>query len=401
MRETAGPWGEGDRLAILVVNWQDRLNPQAGGAEVHLHEIFGRLASRGHGVTLLVSGWEGGAERDTVDGMRVHRTGRRHTFPLTVVGAYRRRLGGERFDLLVEDINKLPLLSPLWAAAPVVGLVPHLFGTTAFREASWPVAATVWSVERLVPLVYRSVPFQVISHSTARDLAHRGIDPGRIEVIHPGVDHAVYHPDPAVEPFPSPTAVHVGRLKRYKGLDVVFRAVALLRARGIPLRLLVAGRGDDRRRLEAAAAREGVEGAVEFLGYVSEERKRELLRRAWVHVYPSPKEGWGIANVEAAACGTPSVASDSPGLRESVVDGETGFLVPHGRPEAWADRLARVCGDEALRARLREGAIRHASRFSWERAADETERSLLRLRGSRRADGAPRRASPSGERRDG
>lgn len=383
----------GRRMRILVVNWQDRRNPQAGGAEVHLHEIFGRLAAHGHTVTLLASGWRGCPSREEVDGLDVHRAGGRHTFPAAALRAYRSRLRRERFDLVVEDINKLPLYTPLWAGAPVVGLVPHLFGTTAFREASWPVAATVWAAERLMPLVYRGTSMQAISRSTADDLVRRGFRRGAIRIIYPGVDHDVHRPGPGVSPFPEPTAVHVGRLKRYKGLDVAFRALRLLDGRGVPLRLLVAGRGDDERRLRRVARDEGVERRVEFLGYVSQERKVELLRRAWVNIYPSPKEGWGMTNVEAAACGIPTVASDAPGLRESVVDGETGFLVAHGDEAAWADRLEILCTDERLRRRLAQGALRHAARFSWERAAEETEDALL---AAARAGSAPREG-PVGE----
>jgi len=376
-----------------VVNWQDRENPMAGGAELHLHETFGRLAARGHRVTLLVSGFEGAEPRVRLDGMDVLRTGRRYTFPLRVRSGYRRLRATSTFDLVVENLNKLPLLAPAWMDEPVVALVNHLFGRTAFREAPWPVAATVWSAERLIPVVYRSTPFHAVSESTADDLAARGIDRSRIEVIPGGIDHGFFRPDPGVGRFPEPTLVYVGRLKRYKGLDVVLRALALVHERGIEARLLVAGSGDDRARLEEVAEAETPGDAVEFLGYVSEERKRELLRRGWMNVYPSPKEGWGLTNIEAAACGTPTVASDSPGLRESVLDGRTGFLVRHDSPEAWAASLARLCADAACREELSRGALEYAARFSWERTADRTEASLLAHRAARRGAGRGGRAS--------
>ena len=350
----------------------------AGGAEVHLHELFGRLADRGHAVTLLASGWEGAPSRARLDGIDVHRVGRRWTFPLHV-GRGWRRLRERGFDVVVENINKLPLLTPLWMEPPVVGLVNHLFGRTAFREASWPVASVVVAAERLLPHVYRDTPFHAVSRSTADDLVRRGVDRSRIEVVYGAVDHEVYRPDPEAGRFERPTLVYVGRLRRYKELDVVLRAVGRMTGGGDGARLLVAGKGDDRERLEAAARQEGVEDRVDFLGWISEERKVELLRRAWVNVYPSPKEGWGLTNLEAAACGTPTVASDSPGLRESVVDGETGFLVPHADPGAWARRLEEVLADPALRERLGDGARRHAARYTWSRTADETEASLERI----------------------
>ena len=373
--------GASDRpLRLLVINWQDRLNPQAGGAEVHLHEIFGRLARMGHRVRLLVSGWPGAPTRERVDGMPVQRCGGRYSFPLRVLPAYRRLRRETSFDLVVEDINKLPLFTPLWTRTPVVALVPHLFGTTAFREESFPVAGGVWLAERAMPLAYRTVPFQAISESTAADLEARGFDAERIEVIHPGIDHERYFPSPEVGRYEEPTLVTVGRLKRYKGLDVVLHALRQLSDDGCDARWLIAGRGDDRDRLERLIARLGLEDRVRFLGFVSAERKIELLRRAWVHVYPSPKEGWGITNVEAAACGTPTVASDSPGLRESVADGSSGYLSPHGDPVAWARYLGRVLGSAETRESLSRGAIEHARGFSWKAAAEETERSLLRAR---------------------
>lgn len=364
-----------------MVNWQDRLNPQAGGAEVQLHETFGRLAERGHRITLLVSGWNGARPREEVDGMRVVRTGRRYSFPLFAWRRWWSELRHEPFDLLVEDVNKFPLFTSLWRGPPLVLQVPHLFGSVAFQQESWPVAATVWAGERLMPPIYRGVRIHAASESTARDLVERGFSRDRIRVIHNGVDHSFYRPDEGVERASEPTIVYVGRLKEYKELDVVLEALALLADRGRNLRLRIAGKGDDRSRLEDRCRELGLEGRVEFLGYVTEERKRRLLRTAWVSVYPSPKEGWGITNIEAAACGTPAVASDSPGLRESVADGVSGILVPHEDREAWAGALERLVDDPDLRGRLADGARRHARRFSWERAAAETEEDLYRVLG--------------------
>src|SRR2546429_8859898 len=100
----------------------------------------------------------------------------------------------------------------------------------------------------------------------------------------------------------------------------------------------------------------GLGEAARFLGSVSETDKRRLLRRAWAAVRASPKEGWGISNVEAAACGTPALASDSPGLRESVRHAETGFLVPHGDARALADPMLALTADPPRVARLGSAA---------------------------------------------
>jgi len=142
--------------------------------------------------------------------------------------------------------------------------------------------------------------------------------------------------------------------------------------------LEIAGQGDDRARLERTAAELGLDGAVRFLGFVPEADKRALLRRAWAVVFPSPKEGWGITNVEAAACGTPALASDSPGLRESVVHGQTGYLVPHGNPIDLAARMVQLALEPATVATLGRQGRTFAEGLSWERAARATEAHLQR-----------------------
>jgi glycosyltransferase involved in cell wall biosynthesis len=362
-----------------VVNWQDRQNPRSGGAEIHLHEIFGRLAARGHEVSLLVSSWDDAPSHVELDGMDVHRIAGRHSFPLAVPGYYRRRLRRRRFDVVIEDLNKVPLFTPTWAGAPVVLLVHHLFGRTAFEEASIPVAGATWLLERPLPALYRGLPVQAVSESTAQDLVQRGFRRERIEIIENGVDLEFYAPDAAQPRFEEPTMLYLGRLKRYKRVDLVIRAVARLRQRGVRVRLIIAGQGDQRSELEQLTATLQLQQHVEFAGFVSEERKRELFRRSWVHVLASPKEGWGISNIEAAACGTATVASNSPGLRDSVQPGETGYLVPHGNVDALADRLRSILQDPILRDELGAGARRFAERFSWERSADRTEAHLARV----------------------
>ena len=364
-------------MKLLVVNWQDRLNPQSGGAEIHVHETFGRLAERGHRVALLVSGFAGAAQRERLDGMEVHRVGGRHTFGARAPGYYRRHLAAERFDAVVEALNKVPVFSPLWTGRPTVLLVHHLFGATAFREASLPLAAATWLLERPLGPVYRRVPAQAISRSTAEDLVDRGLHPGEIRVIYPGMDLGFYTPPPAPARLPEPTFLYLGRLRRYKGIHFVLRAVAALRDRGTHVRLLVGGKGDHEPELRKLAAELRLDDRVEFLGFVSEERKRELFRTVWANVFPSPKEGWGITNLEAAACGTPTVASDSPGLRESVLDGRTGTLVPHGDVPALAAALEALAKDPARVEVLGREALDFAGQFTWQRTAEETEAHLL------------------------
>jgi len=363
-------------MNILAVNWQDLENPHAGGAEIHFFEIFGRLAEAGHRVRLVCSGWTGAPPTATVKGIEVQRSGRRNSFALVGRRAVRRAIAAERPDIVVEDVNKLPLFLASMTELPFCVLVPHLFGETAFQEAPWPMAAAVWLGERPLPRAYGRAGFHAISESTRDDLVARGVPPGKIRGIHPGVDGRRYCPSPSVPRSTEPRFLYVGRLKRYKGIGLAIQALELARRSRSDLRLDIAGTGDHRPALERLAAELGQTEAVTFHGFVSEERKISLLRTAWANLFPSPKEGWGITVVEAAACGTPSLASDSPGLRDSVRHMETGYLVPHGDVEVLASRMLELAGDPQLVSRLGAGARALAESLTWERTADETEAQL-------------------------
>ncbi len=359
-------------MRILLVNWQDRENPQAGGAEIHLHEIFGRLAAGGDDVRLLCGGWPGCPPRAVLDGIEVHRVGTRHTFPFVAHRYYKVHLA-DWADVLVEDINKVPLYTPRWGAKRVVALIPHLFGSTAFQELPAPLAAAVWTAERPLGFAYRGIPFEAISDSTADDLVGRGIKRELVKVIYPGIDTAAFTPNPA-ERSVTPVFAYLGRLKKYKGVQFAIRAFAAL---GMPNAVLeIAGAGDYRPALETLAASLDLGGRVKFLGRISEQDKLALLRRAWALVFASPKEGWGITNLEAAACATPVVASNSPGIRETVRDGTTGFLVPHGDVAAMAAAMRRFAESRDLVATFGHAARTFAEGFTWERAASDTRRHL-------------------------
>lgn len=272
-------------------------------------------------------------------------------------------------DVLIEDLNKIPLYTPRWGGAPVVGLVHHLFGRTIFREAPLPMAAAVWVAERAIPVSYRNVPFEAVSESTADDLVARGIRRENITVIYNGIDTTFFTPVPAARST-DPVFAYVGRLKKYKGIDIVIQAFA--RADIPHARLEIAGSGDYSDELERLAAALGLGDRVRFLGYISPEEKRGLLRRAWASVFASPKEGWGLTNLETAACGTPVIASDSPGLRESLIDGKTGILVRHGDIPAMAGAMGRIAASPTLVANMGSSGRRFAERFTWEKSAEDT-----------------------------
>jgi len=361
--------GEGT-LRILMLNERDLAHPLAGGVEVHLEEIASRLHDR-HGIetTVLCAGFEGGAADETRRGIRYLRDGDRgFSYYARLPGRARRELECGGYDLVVENLCKLLFFSPLYlSGVPRLALVHHLFGLSAFRQVSVPIATYVALTEALLPIAYRSWPFVVVSPSTRDDLVRRGLPRRNIRVIPNGLDHERFHPGP-LDPR-NDLVLFVGRLEHYKGVDVLLEAWPRVLAKRPGARLVLVGAGSGEAELRRRASSGGLSASVSFEGFVSEEEKIGWLRRATVLAQPSHKEGWGLTVLEANACGTPVVATAVPGLRDSVRDGKTGLLVARGDSAALADGLVRVLEDPALRAELARGALAWARRFRWDDVA--------------------------------
>lgn len=358
--------------SVLLINWRDTRNPEAGGAETYYHEIFSRLASRGLSVTVLAHRFRGAAREEVVDGVRVVRTGSRWLFNVAAVPWVLRH--ARRFDLIIEDLNKIPFFTPLFVRQRRLHLVMHFFGTAIFREVFFLPALYVFCAERVVRLVYRNERFVAISRSTCDEISSFCRKPAA--VVEPGIDTRFYHPCSPKSRYP--TILCVTRLKRYKNVQFLIRSLSRIRERIPQARLIIAGSGEYRRVLERIAREQGLEEAVEFTGFVSRERKRELLSQAWVFVNPSVKEGWGISTIEAALCGTVTVASDVAGLRDSVRDGETGWLFRYGDSAHFCERTLLVLCDNALRDRMQERAREFALGFDWELIARSMEAQVRR-----------------------
>jgi glycosyltransferase involved in cell wall biosynthesis len=325
---------------------------------------------------MLVSRFPGCADEAKIDGVPVRRVGAWWNANFTVARAAARELQRDPYDVVLEDVNKIPFFMPLRTRTPVVVLVPHLFGGTIFRETNPAFASYVWAMERPIPRVYRRSWFVPMSDSTRRDLVARGIAPARTVVVHAGFDFAGYDLPSPPPRRATPTLVHLGRLMRYKSADVAVRALAHVRAEIPNARLAVAGDGPELPRLRRLAARLGVAGAVDFLGYLAHADKVRLLWESHVLLNPSPKEGWGLTVIEANACGMPVVASRRPGLVDSVRDGDTGILVPYGDARAFAQAALSYLRDPVRRDRDGARGRDWARGFTWEEAVLQTERVL-------------------------
>ena len=355
-------------MKILVFNWQDIRNPFGGGAEIHLHEIFKRLAAQGHDVTLFCSMFPGALHEESIDGIRVIRQGSRLLFNYSVPREYRRRFRHEHYDIVVDDLNKIPFYSPLFVREPLLGMVLHLFGTSIFRETILPAAAYVYLTERLALSVYRKTPIAVISESTRQEMLAHGYPDANIHNVRVAVNHAMYRTtgDPKA---PVPTVGYLGRIKKYKSVDHLLRAFAIVRREIPDARCIVIGDGDGKPALERLAGELHLGASCTFTGYLPIDEKVRLINTMHLVVNTSAKEGWGLTVTEANACGVPVIASNVPGLRDAVLDGKTGLLYEFGNVDQLAGMMVRVLKDERLRSAYAREAQAYSRTFSWDDCA--------------------------------
>jgi len=358
-------------MRILAFNWQDIKHPLGGGAEVHFHEIFSRIAELGHEVTLFCSSFPGATRRERIDGIEVIRKGGRNTFNFWVALKYWTTFRSQHFDVVIDDINKIPFFTPLFVRKPLVGIAHHLFGKTVFLETHFFAALYVYLSEKLIKCFYCRTPFLVVSESTRGEFRQLGFPDENLILVPNCIDSNVYRVT-GVEKSRIPLVGYFGRLKKYKSIDHLLRAFQIVRKDFPEARLKIVGDGDDRIRLEKIVGELDLGGSVEFTGYVSVEKKIEYLQEMHFVVNSSSKEGWGLTVLEANACGTCVIASDVPGLRDSVIDGETGILYEYGNIEQLAQKISHLLHDQQLRKRLSDNAFEWSKKFRWEDSAKKT-----------------------------
>lgn len=354
---------------ILVINWQDIRNPLGGGAEVHFYEIFKRIVAKGHQVTLLCCAHRDLPGEEEIDGIKIIRSGHRNFFNFHVPWLYRKYRKANHYDIVIDDINKIPFYSPLFVNEPLIGIIHHLFGASIFIESSLPVAIYVALAERLIPKIYRHISMAVVSNSTKLELVQKGFSADQIDLVYNAVDRDAYHylPDRKAS---APLVGYLGRIKRYKSVNHLIQAFEIVR-RAIPeAKLLIIGDGDHLPELKKLVVRLKLDQTVTFAGALQHDQKIDSLNQMWLAVNPSPKEGWGLTVIEANCCGVPVIAANSPGLRDSVVAGKTGLLYPYGDYQRLAELIIEVIQKNELRNYFSKECMTWAQQFDWERSAE-------------------------------
>lgn len=351
---------------ILVLNWRDTKHQEAGGAEVYVHELAKRWIDAGHRVTLFC-GSDGNSSRyEYHNGMEIIRRGGFYFVYIWAFFYYLVKFRG-KYDVVIDCQNGIPFFTPLYVREPVYCVMHHVHQDIFAQYLPAPLAAFASFLEaKFMPWAYKNVQFIAVSNSTKQEMLELGITGAGIEIVHNGVDISKLHPGKKTT---DPVILYLGRLKAYKSIHHLIEAFQRVLESVPNARLVIAGTGEEESRLKKIATGLHLSSKIVFLGKVNEKKKLQLLQSAWVFVNPSMKEGWGITTIEANACGTPVVASDVPGLRESVNNPDTGYLVQYGDIHEMADRIIAILSDQQLRAEMHTKSRRWARGFSWQNSA--------------------------------
>ena len=273
-------------------------------------------------------------------------------------------------------MNGLPFFTPIFTDTPSTLLIHHVQAGQWFSEASGLVSHLGWWIEgRVAPFLYRHHPIITVSPTTRDALIALGYPAEHIHIVYNGIS-GTSRPlaigdlnSSQLEKAPR-RIVYVGRLKRYKRIDLLVHAAAELKATRPDLRLDIAGDGDQHGTLIALIEKLGLGAWVTVHGPVDEETKANLLSAGTVFGIASMQEGWGLTVLEANLQGCPAVAYNVPGLSVAIRHGETGLLAADDRQFVHALAFFLDHADERARFALR--ARQWAQSFSWDSCASET-----------------------------
>jgi len=346
-------------MNILIFNWRDIKNPLAGGSEIYFHELAKRWALQGNKVTIICSGWRGCKKDEIIDGIKIVRVGNDRTlYFLAPFSYWKLKI---KPDLVIDVENGIPFFSPLFAKAKKFLHIHHVHKDIWFKELTIPLALLGRFLEtKIMPLIYSKVGVITLSKSSKFEIEKEGL--GKvIGIVNPGISFAKYKKFGRSE---NPSILFLNRIKKYKGLDVLLRAVEDLKRQNLIPDVWVAGNGSELKIMKNYATKHNLSN-VKFFGRISEEKKQELMQKAWIFVNPSFKEGWGIVNIEANYFGTPIIGSDVGGIRDSVINGKTGLLFEYGNSEDLKKKIKLLLKNKKIRDRMSKNAKIFARKFDW------------------------------------
>lgn len=365
-------------MRVLIFNWRDLRHDWAGGGEVYVHELAKRWVKAGHKVTLFCGQNFGTPlpEQEMIDGVKIIRRGGRFSLYVWAFWYYMRKLR-KVVDVVVDVQNGIPFFTPFYSLKPKLAVVYHIHDKQFFIELPFPINAIGYCIERYIfPLFYQRILIQAISQTTKQDLINLGIPSKNISIVYCGTN-GKRSKGKKQKKYSTPTILYLGRIKKYKRVDILIHIMPEIIKRIPNVRLIIAGWGTEASSVVDVSMRSPMRKHIRIIGPVTEAEKRTLLSRSWVFVNPSMNEGWSISVLEANFYGTPAVAFNVQGLSESIRDGMTGKLASDQKE--LVSNIIKLLTKTRMRLMMGRQAVRWAKSFSWEKSSKDSLLMLSRL----------------------
>ena len=351
-------------MKILVFNWRCWLNPAAGGAEIFTKEVLTNWTTKGHKITLFTSQYPNSKPEETSNGVQIIRAGGKYSVYSKAKKYYKKIFSKQNYDVVIDEINTRPFQTPKFVNnnETIIALIHQLAREYWFYETRFPINYIGYHyLEKKWLKNYTNIPTFTVSKSTKEDLIELGFN--KIFEVSEGLNFNPLNNIPTKEPYP--VIVYSGRLKSPKRPNHAIEAFKLVKKKISNAQLWIIGEGPLKNKLEKNAIND-----VKFFSNLSNQQRRKKIKKAWILINPSIREGWGLNVIEANALGTPCVAYNVKGLRDSIKHNQTGLLVESGNISKLSQAIIKVINNKELRNNLGENALKYSRQFSWEKTAN-------------------------------
>lgn len=379
---------QSNKITILALSWRDIKSPNAGGAEVHTHEMLSRADKSKYRIYHLATRAKGQAESEKIDGVTYLRHGNAITVIIAAMRFYAKNKNN--IDFVIDQCNTHRFFTPFWVESKKrIFYIHQLTKEIWDYSAKFPLSKIGKLMEESFLKVNKNDAVITVSESTRDELIQRGYNADKIKIIHNGVSFKPWDKEKWCNKEENPTFIYAGRYSPYKGIDVAVEAIAQVKKVYPDAKLWIIGKKNQEyvdenlmpicqknNLIWQDAENDNPAGDIVSWGYVSEEKKLELLSRAHVLLFPSIREGWGIPITEAGCVGTPCIAFDSPGIREAVDYGKAGYLCSKNTVDGLCEQMSMAISDKIVYSSKRENAYKYSSQFLWDEVGKEFEQFI-------------------------
>lgn len=364
-------------MKVLWFSWKDIHHPLAGGAEAVSYNIMKRLAEDGHQVRLITARYAGSTTHEVVDGIEIFRVGNKLSVYPKAFFLFRRQMASWP-DLMIDEMNTIPFGCALYSRQRSVLFTYQLARKVWFYQASFPISVIGYLFEP-VYLLLMSRFYQTVlteSKSTCQDLQNFGFRESTIHLVRVGIE---------IKPTPIPlskktnqTILVLGAIRPMKQTLDAVKAFELARDNNPALKLILAGNNSGKYAdmVQAYCKSSTHAKAISLLGRVSKDRKTDLLRQSALILVTSIKEGWGLIVTEANSQGTPAIAYNNDGLRDSIMDSKTGILTEPGNINDMANAINSILSAPEKLQAMSFAAYQYSQQFTYENSYDDFTRKL-------------------------